>query len=127
MAGFASRGRRSIVKRGFPERGDIWHIDLDPTKGSEQRGSRPVIVLSPFPFNRLGLVLVCPVSQGADYAREKGFAVPLMGCGSETQGVVLCHQLRTVDYRSRNAHFIESLPNDITAEIIARVQTLLDE
>ena len=115
------------MKRGVPERGDIWHIGLDPTKGSEQRGSRPVVILSPFPFNWLGLVLACPVSQGADFARERGFTVSLMGCGSDTQGVVLCHQLRTLDYKSRNARFIESLPEDITAEIIARVQTLLDE
>ena len=115
------------MKRGFPERGDVWHIDLDPTKGSEQQGARPVVVLSPHAFNRLGLILACPVSQGADYARERGFAVSLMGCGSVTQGVVLCHQLRTLAYKARHrARFIESLPEDITVEIIARVQTLLD-
>ena len=114
------------MKRRIPARGDIWHIDLDPTKGSEQQGARPAVVLSPSTFNRLGLILACPVSQGGDYAREKGFAVPLMGCGSATQGVVLCHQPRTLDYKRRNARFIESLPEDITADIIARVQTLLD-
>ncbi len=114
------------MKRGFPERGDIWHIDLDPTKGGEQQGTRPVVVISPLSFNRLGLMLACPVTQGGNFARDKGFAVSLMGSGCATHGVVLCHQSRTLSYRSRNARFIEALPDDITAEIIARVQTLLD-
>jgi mRNA-degrading endonuclease toxin of MazEF toxin-antitoxin module len=112
--------------KGIPERGDIWHIDLEPTKGVEQNGSRPIVVLSSFPFNRLGLILSCPVTQGDSVSRDKGFAVSLTGCGSDTQGVVLCHQVRSMDYRKRNARFKETLPGHITAEIIARTMTLLE-
>jgi mRNA interferase ChpB len=114
------------LKKGVPERGDIWHIDLEPTKGVEQKGARPIVVLSPFQFNRLGLILTCPITQGGSFARDKGFAVSLTGSGCNTQGVVLCHQVRSMDYRKRNARFIETLPDHITAEIIARTMTLLE-
>lgn len=114
------------MKRNIPDRGDILHINLNPAQGAEQQGARPILVLTLHEFNRLGLVLACPISQSGNYARDKGFAVSLTGIGCDTQGVVLCHQLRTLDYRVRQARFIESLPNSITAEVIARVQTLLD-
>lgn len=114
------------MKRGIPERGDIWCLDLDPTKGAEQQGSRPVVVLTPYEFNRLGLVLVCPITQGGEFARAKGFTVSLIGSGCAIQGVVLCHQPRTLAYKARGARYLEHLPDDITAEIIARFHTLLD-
>ena len=40
------------MKRGVPDRGDILHIDLDPVKGREQQGERPVLVLTPAVFKR---------------------------------------------------------------------------
>jgi mRNA interferase ChpB len=114
------------LKRGIPDRGDVLNLDLDPTKGHEQRGKRPVLVLSLFEFNRFGLILVCPITQGGGSAREHGFAVPLSGTGTRTQGVVLCNQLRTVDYKERGREFSESLPGDLVEEVLARVRTLVD-
>jgi len=58
-----------------PDRGEIWHVDLDPTKGVEQRGMRFVFVVSPKAFNAGGLALVCPVTQGGAVARYSGFAL----------------------------------------------------
>lgn len=120
------RWERNDLKRGVPDRGDIFHIDLDPVKGREQQGKGFVLVLTPAVFNRFGLMLVCPVTQGGTFAREHGFAVSLSGAGSRTQGVALCHQVRTLDYRERNAAWVESLPADIVEEVLARVRTLLD-
>jgi mRNA interferase ChpB len=114
------------VKRGVPDRGDLLHIDLDPTKGREQRGKRFVLVLSPADFNRFGLVLVCPVTQGGEFAREHGFAVSLSAAGTRTQGIVLCHQVRTLDYKERAGKWVETLPEAILEEVLARVRTLLD-
>ena len=114
------------MKRGVPDRGDILHIDLDPVKGREQQGKRFVLVLTPAVFNRFGLMLACPVTQGGAFAREHGFAVSLSGAGSRTQGVALCHQVRTLDYRERNADWVESLPADFVEDVLARVRTLLD-
>lgn len=114
------------MKRGIPERGDIFHIDLDPAKGREQQGKRFVLVLTPSAFNGLGLMLVCPITQGGEFARQHGFAVSLLGAGTRTGGVALCHQVRTLDYRERRAAWVESLPAEIVEDVLARVRTLLD-
>jgi mRNA interferase ChpB len=76
------------------DRGDIVHVDLEPTKGKEIRGFRPALVLTPKAFNVFGLALVAPITQGALASRENGFTVPLMGSGSQTQGVVNENSLR---------------------------------
>jgi mRNA interferase ChpB len=119
-------GKRGHLKRGIPDKGDVLNLDLDPAKGHEQRAKRPVLVLSVSEFNRFGLILVCPITQGGGFAREHGFAVPLSGAGTRTQGVVLCNQLRTVDFRERGREFSESLPVDLVEEVLARVRTLVD-
>ena len=56
------------------KRGEIFHLDLDPTKGREQRGQRFVFVLSPADED---LAIVLPISQGITLARNQGFAVTL--------------------------------------------------
>ena len=69
------------------ERGDIYIVGLDPTKGHEQQGTRPVLVISPGPFNRLtGMPVVLPITQGGNFARTAGFAVSLIGAGTSTAG-----------------------------------------
>ena len=114
------------MKRGVPDRGDILLIDFEPTKGREQRGQRPALVISLFDLNRFGIALMCPVSQGGDFASEHGFTVSLSGAGALTQGVVLCHQIRVLDYKERRGRFVETLPKDVVEEVLARVRTLLD-
>lgn len=109
-----------------PDRGEIWHVDLDPTKGTEQRGARFVFVVSPKAFNQGGLTLVCPITQGGTVARHAGFAVTLMGSGTDTQGVVACNHARTIDMRARRCVFKERAPEAVAVDVIARLQTLLD-
>ncbi len=114
------------MHRGSINRGDIFHVDLNPTKGKEQQGARYVLIISPKPFNQLGTALVCPITQGGNNARYHGFSVALSGAGTNAQGVVLCNQLRTIDITSRNGRFIEKAPEYIVDEVIAKLQTLLD-
>ena len=83
-------------------------------------------MLTPSAFNRFGLMLVCPITQGGEFARKHGFAVSLSGAGTRTMGVALCHQVRILDYRERRAGWVESLPEEIVEEVLARVRTLLD-
>jgi mRNA interferase ChpB len=110
----------------IPERGEIWHIDLNPAAGPEQKGARPVFVVSGKVFNRAGLVLVCPVTQGGNQTRFAGFAVSLMNSGVLTQGVVMCNQPRAVDYLARGAQFVEGAPDFITEDVLARLQAILE-
>jgi len=108
-----------------PNRGDIMHVDLNPSVGQEQRGERFVIVLSPFIFNQLGLTLVAPITLGGNLSRNTGFAVSLITSGLRTQGVIQCEQLRTIDYRKRRATLVEKAPQHIIDEVLARAATLV--
>jgi len=47
-----------------PARGEIWVVDLNPTRGHEQAGTRPSLVISANVFNRgsAGLVTVIPIT-----------------------------------------------------------------
>ena len=108
------------------ERGDIVSVPLDPALGHEQRGTRPALVLTTKDFNRLGDVLVAPITQGGDFARYAGFAVSLTGTGCRTQGVVLVNKLRMMDLAARKARRIERAPQLVIDEAIARVVALLE-
>lgn len=109
-----------------PKRGDLIRLDFDPSAGHEQQGTRPALVLSPLAFNGFGMALACPVTRGGAFARGQAWTVPLAGLGSTTDGVVLCNQVRTVDWRARRAQFIEAVPPDLVADVLARVATLID-
>jgi mRNA interferase ChpB len=110
-----------------PARGDILALSLDPTRGHEVRGTRPVLVLSADAFNRAsGLLLVAPISQGGTASRETGFSVTLMGSGTRTQGIVLCDQTRTVDARARTFRRIERAPEALVVEALDAVRAILE-
>ncbi|MDX7951985.1 type II toxin-antitoxin system PemK/MazF family toxin [Lichenihabitans sp. Uapishka_5] len=104
-------------------RGEIWMVDLDPTQGREQRGHRLVVVVSPDAFNRAtGLPVVLPITNGGDFARRLGFAVPLVG--TKTTGIVRCDQPRVIDLAACRARMIETMPQAILDDVMARVVTI---
>jgi len=109
------------------DRGDIYLVDLDPTEGREQKGRRCVMIVSASRFNRhTGAPLCVPITGGGGFARATGFTVPLTGSGLSTDGVVRCDQARTLDLRARGARRLESAPDYIVNEVIARLSTLLE-
>ena len=108
------------------DRGDIVSVPLDPTIGHEQRGTRPALVLTTKDFNKLGDVLVAPITQGGDLARYAGFAVTLTGTGCKTQGVALVNKIRMLDLEARKAKKIERAPKAVIEDAIGRLTTLLD-
>lgn len=109
------------------DRGDIYHVDLDPTKGREQQGApRYVLIVTRRDFNHGGTALVCPITRGGSYARSRGFAVSLTGAGTSVEGVILCNQPRILDLTARGGRFVEKAPEHIVEEVLAKLQTLLD-
>jgi len=107
------------------DRGDIVSVPLDPVLGLEQRGTRPALVLTTKNFNRLGDVLVAPISQGGDHARYAGFAVTLTGSGCKTQGVVLVNKIRMLDLAARQAKKIERAPALVIDDALSRIEAML--
>ena len=107
------------------ERGDIYLVSLDPTAGREQQSTRPVLVVSPGAFNRLTRVpVVLPITSGGNFARTAGFAVSLMGAGTQTTGVVRCDQPRVLDLGARHGRKLETVPESIMDEVLAKLAVL---
>jgi mRNA-degrading endonuclease toxin of MazEF toxin-antitoxin module len=109
------------------KRGDIWLVALDPTQGHEQKGRRPVLIVSPEAFNQITKVpVVLPITTGGSFVRMAGFAVSLMGAGMKTTGVVRCDQPRALDLKARGGKKLESVPNAIMDEVLARLAPIFE-
>ena len=105
----------------IPKRGDIIWTNFDPSAGHEQALKRPALVLSPEPFNKqVRLALVASITSNI---RGYGFEVKLEK--TKTAGVVLCQQVKTIDYEARRIRFIESAPAGITNDVLAKVKLLV--
>jgi len=106
-------------------RGDIYMVDLDPATGREQRGHRPVLVISADAFNAATkLPVVLPITNGGDFAQRIGFAVPLAGL--KTTGIVRCDQPRVLDLAARNGRKVEAVPQELLDDVMARVVTMFE-
>jgi len=84
------------------KRGDVFLADLQPRSGSEQRGRRPVIVVSRDSFNVAAgwqSVIVVPCSTSPSQRRRGPTAafLPAGVGGLESDSVALCHQITTLD------------------------------
>jgi mRNA-degrading endonuclease toxin of MazEF toxin-antitoxin module len=109
------------------KRGEIWLVGLDPAAGHEQKGRRPVLIVSPDAFNRVTKVpVVLPVTSGGSFARTAGFAVPLTGAETKTTGVIRCDQPRALDLGARNGKRLENVPEAIMDEVLARLAPIFE-
>jgi mRNA-degrading endonuclease toxin of MazEF toxin-antitoxin module len=95
--------------------------------GHEQKGRRPVLIVSPEAFNRVTKVpIVLPITSGGNFARTAGFAVPLTAAGTRTTGVVRCDQPRALDLGARNGKRVESVPDAIVDEVLAKLAPIFE-
>ncbi len=105
-------------------RGDIYLVTLDPTEGREQ-GRRPVLIVSAAAFNEATkLPVVLPITNGGDFDRRIGFAVPIAGI--TTTGVIRCDQPRVLDLQACNGRQVDKLPPVLLDEVLAKVVTLFE-
>ena len=105
-----------------PQRGDAVWINFNPQAGHEQAGHRPAVVLSPGAYNdKTSLAILCPITN-----QVKGYpfevAVP---AGLDVTGVILADQVKSMDWRARNAALICPLSQETVTAILQRVETLL--
>ena len=79
-----------------PLRWSIVLVELDPTRGHEQAGTRRALVVSYEAFHRSGMATVCPITtRKPKYPGE--VAIPEGHAGQTADGLILCHQVRTLD------------------------------
>lgn len=111
-------------KRYVPKRGDVVWLAFDPQAGHEQAGRRPALVLSPETYNaKVGLALFCPIT-----SQKKGYPFEVdLPVGSNVSGVVLADQVKSLDWRARDATLICELPAKTIAEALEKLGTLLSK
>ncbi len=110
-----------MVNTYIPHRGDIVWINFNPTRGHEQKGKRPALVLSPRSYNvKSQLMVVCPVtSQGKEYPFEVPFS------GKKISGIILADQVKTVDWKERKVVFIEEVSGGVLEAVMHKLKLLL--
>ena len=105
-----------------PARGDVVWIDFNPQAGREQAGWRPAVVLSPQSYNgRVGMALLCPITN-----QVKGYPFEVeIPEGLEVTGVILSDQVKSLDWRHRDARVVSRLPAATIADVLEKVAALL--
>ena len=105
-----------------PTRGDVVWITLNPQAGHEQAGRRPAVVLSPRSYNeKVGLAILCPItSQSKAYPFE--VTIP---SGLAVRGVILADQVKSLDWRAREAALMCELPGATIKEVLQKIGVLL--
>ena len=106
----------------IPQRGDVVWINMHPQAGHEQAGRRPAVVLSPRSYNdKVGLALFCPVTN-----QVKGYPFEvIIPPGLEVTGVILSDQVKSLDWKIRNAEYYDKVPETVVVEIFKKLSTLL--
>ena len=107
-----------------PQCGDMVWITLNPQAGHEQAGRRPAAVLSPQSYNgKTGLAILCPVTN-----QVKGYPFEvLIPAGLPVAGAILSDQVKSLDWRARNAELVCTLPTDTISEVLQKLVTLLSQ
>jgi mRNA interferase MazF len=113
-----------MVKNYIPDRGDIVLLDFNPKSGKEQAGKRPAVVISPKIYNaRVGLAIFCPVTSKI---KNYPFEV-LLAKNLKTKGAVLSDHVKSLDWKARNARFLEKISEENLQEVLGKLELLLLE
>ena len=111
-----------MVADYVPDRGDVVYLDFVPQAGHEQRGRRPALILSPKAYNeKVGLALFCPITK---QIKGYSFETYIPG-GYGVEGVVLADQIKSLDWRVRNASFRCKMPQEVVDDCLEMLSTLL--
>ena len=107
-----------------PQRGDIVWLSFSPQTGHEQSGRRPGLVLSPMGYNaKVGLLLACPIT-----SRAKGYPFEVrLPDSSGVTGVVLSDQLRSLDWRERNAEYAGKVDSGTLEDVRGKIDAILND
>lgn len=109
-----------MATRYVPDSGEIVWLQFDPQAGHEQAGHRPALVLSPAAYNgRTSLMVCCPMT-----TQSKGYPFEVDISGKQT-GVVLADQVKSLDWRVRNATRKGYVSDAELADVRAKVVALI--
>jgi mRNA interferase MazF len=111
-----------MVGAYIPDLGDIVWLSFDPQSGHEQAGRRPALVLTSKEYNdKTSLAIVCPIT-----SQIKKFPfVILLPHDITIKGVVLTDQVKSMDWRARQAEYAETLAPDVVEKVQEKLRLLL--
>jgi mRNA interferase MazF len=106
----------------IPRRGDVMWITRSPQAGHEEAGRHPAVVVSPQSYNgKVGLAIFCPVT-----GQVKGYPFEVViPAGLPVSGAILSDQVKSLDWRTRKAELICTLPARTISEVLEKLATLL--
>ena len=114
-----------MVKKNYiPEKGDVIFLDFNPTKGHEQAGYRPVVVLSHYVFNyNTGMIIACPITSNL-----KEFPTHyILEDTKKINGSVLCEHIRSIDYEARSIRYVEKLSDNDLINVLTLMNACIEE
>lgn len=126
MDGRQAGRKRAVVGPNIPAPGEIWWLDMQPSAGKEQRGRHAGLILSDYRFNMAtGFAFIAPITTTGNASRGGGFSVSLTGAGTAATGIIQIDQIKSMDWRNRNAEKSrDKVPDDIMAEVLERFATI---
>jgi mRNA interferase MazF len=106
----------------IPKRGDIVWLEFNPRVGHEQSGIRPALVISPIEYNeKVGLAIFCPIT-----SKAKGYPFEVkVNVRDKIKGVILSDQVKSLDWRKRNAKYITGLGKEKVKDVIEKISLLI--
>ena len=111
-----------MVTTYIPRQGDIVWLEFDPQAGHEQSGRRPAITLSRTEYNKkTRLALFCPIT-----SKIKGYPFEVVVSGKKIDGVILADQVKSLDWRIRNAKLIEKCMPSTFQEVLAKLSVIIE-
>jgi len=112
-----------MVKDYIPKQGDIVFVDFNPTKGHEQSGARPAIVISNNVFNKnTKMAMMCPITSNI-----KDFPTHyILEDSKRIKGSVLCEHIRSIDFEARNIKFVEKASNNDLLSVIMLAEACIE-
>jgi mRNA interferase MazF len=100
----------------IPNKGDYIAVTFDPQSGHEQKGRRPALVVSNDLFNQhTGLAIVCPITNA-----DRGYPFHVaVGNESKLTGFIMVEQVKSIDFRTRQARKIARASNVVIDEVLS--------
>lgn len=105
------------------KQGEIWYANLNPTKGTEQSGFRPVVVISGNMLNTyLPIVICCPLTTQIKNYKGNVVLQPTLENGLEKPSEILTFHIRSVSKERLVKHL-----GTVSKIQIAQVKECLDD
>jgi mRNA interferase MazF len=113
-----------MARKYVPDRGDVVWLQFNPRAGHERSGRRPALVISPKVYNqKVGLALFCPIT-----AQIKGYPFEVvLPEGMKASGAVLSDQIKSLDWRVRNAKRLAKAPMETVRDVLAKIFALIGD